>query len=95
MGTDSPVINALSTDEWPLMTIASVAIFSPGRTTNSSPTANALIGIWISWPSRRTVASLAPILSRAVTARPALSFARDSAYRPASRNVVTVTATSK
>ena len=78
-GTDSPVINALSTLESPVTTTASVAIFSPGRTTNSSPTARALIGMLTSLPSRRTVASLAPILSRAVTAWPARSLARLSA----------------
>ena len=79
IGTDSPVIRALSTDDAPDSTTASVAIRSPGRTTNSSPTCNCPIGMSTSRPSRKTVASLAPSLSRAVTASPARSFARDSA----------------
>ena len=39
-GMDSPVTSEESTAELPSTTTPSAAIFSPGRTTNSSPTAN-------------------------------------------------------
>ena len=44
-GTDSPVSMEASTAEVPETTTPSVAIFSPGRTTNSSPTARSSTGI--------------------------------------------------
>ena len=52
-GTDSPVSMEASTAEVPSTTTPSVAIFSPGRTTNSSPTARSSIGMRVSAPSRQ------------------------------------------
>ena len=51
-------------------TTPSVAIFSPGRTTNSSPTASCSTGIRTSAPSRSTATSLAPSDSSARSAAP-------------------------
>ena len=50
-GTDSPVSSDSSIAERPSSTMPSVAIFSPGRTTNRSPTASCSIGIRRSSPS--------------------------------------------
>ena len=44
MGTASPVIIDASTADAPETTTPSVAIFSPGRTTNTSPTASSAYG---------------------------------------------------
>ncbi len=70
-GTDSPVSIEASTAEVPATTVPSVAIFSPGRTTNSSPTARSVIGMRVSAPSRSTATSFAPSSSRARSAAPA------------------------
>ena len=94
-GADSPVIAEVSSALAPSVTVPSVATRSPGRTTNTSPTASSDAGIPISTPSRSTVASLAPSDSSARSAAPAERLARVSAYRPASRNTVTAAATSK
>ncbi len=70
-GRDSPVSMDASTAEVPDTTRPSVAIFSPGRTTNSSPTARSAIAMRCSVPSRNTATSLAPSSSRARSAAPA------------------------
>ena len=74
-GTDSPVTRDASTAELPSITRPSVAIFSPGRTTMTSPTWSSSAGILVSLPLRRTVASLAPRFSRALSASPAFCLA--------------------
>ena len=94
-GTDSPVSIDASTALLPVTTTPSVAIFSPGRTTNSSPTTSWSAGIRISVPFRRTATSFAPSSSRARNAAPERRFARPSKYRPARMNVVTPAATSR
>ncbi|MPM67994.1 hypothetical protein SDC9_114920 [bioreactor metagenome] len=77
-GTDSPVSIEASTADVPATTTPSVAIFSPGRTTNSSPTRRSSIGIRTSAPSRSTATSFAPSSSRARSAAPARRFDRFS-----------------
>ncbi len=77
-GTDSPVSIEASTAEAPSTTVPSVAIFSPGRTTNRSPTASCATGIRTSLPPRRTATSLAPSSSRAFRAAPAFRLERAS-----------------
>jgi hypothetical protein len=81
-GTDSPVSIEASTAELPSSTTPSVAIFSPGRTTNLIPTASSSVGIRSSTgpaaPSRRTATSLAPSSSSAFSAAPARRFERAS-----------------
>ena len=77
-GTSSPVSIEVSTAELPEVMTPSVAIFSPGRTTNSSPTASCSTGIRTSVPSRSTTTSLAPSDSSARSAAPARRFARAS-----------------
>ena len=98
-GTDSPVSMDASTADVPDTTVPSVATFSPGRTTNRSPTASWPTGIrvsvWPEGPSRRTPTSLAPMSSSARRAAPEVRFARASKYRPATMNVVTTEATSR
>ena len=64
-GTDSPVIIDSSTADAPETTTPSVATFSPGRTTNSSPTTSAVMGSRRSTPPRSTATSDAPSVSRA------------------------------
>ena len=70
-GTDSPVTMEVSTAEAPSTISPSVAIFSPGRTTNSSPTCNASTGMRVSTPPRSTATSLAPSSSSDRSAAPA------------------------
>ena len=70
-GTDSPVIIAISRADSPETTTPSVATFSPGRTTNESPTDSSSTGIVTSVPSRSTATSLAPSSSNAQSAAPA------------------------
>ena len=77
-GTGSPVSIEVSTAELPDSTTPSVAIFSPGRTTNRSPTSSCPAGIRASVPSRSTATSLAPSDSSARSAAPARRFARAS-----------------
>ncbi len=74
-GTDSPVTSEASTADEPSMTTPSVAIFSPGRTTTTSPTRSRSAGTLNSSPSRSTAASLAPRSSRALRASPAFRLA--------------------
>ena len=64
-GTGSPVSIDRSTAEKPSSTIPSVAIFSPGRTTNRSPATSSSTGTTTSWSSRSTRASLALSSKRA------------------------------
>ncbi len=99
-GTGSPVSSEVSTALVPDTTTPSVAIFSPGRTANSSPTASRSTGTRRSTrrpsgPVTSRATSFAPRSSRARSASPARRRERCSAYRPASRNVVTTAATSK
>ena len=63
------------------MTIPSVATFSPGRTTNSSPTASCAAGTRTSCPAR--------------SAAPDRRFARASRCRPSRTSTVTPAATSR
>ena len=77
-GIGSPVSMEVSTAELPDSTTPSVAIFSPGRTTNRSPARSCGAGILVSVPSRSTATSLAPSDSSARSAAPARRFARAS-----------------
>ena len=77
-GTGSPVSSEASIADVPSSTTPSVAIFSPGRTTNRSPTASWSIGMRTSAPSRRTATSLAPSSSSARSAAPERRLARAS-----------------
>ena len=77
-GTGSPVSIDVSTAELPAITVPSADIFSPGRTTNSSPTRSCPTGTLSSRPSLSTVACFAPRSSSARRAAPALRFARAS-----------------
>jgi hypothetical protein len=77
-GIASPVTSEASTAELPSATTPSVAIFSPGRTTNSSPAASSLTATRCSPPSRRTATVLAPSAAGAVSAEPDRSLARAS-----------------
>ena len=96
-GTDSPVSMEASTADVPRSTTPSVAIFSPGRTTNRSPTARVSTGTRVSvTPSGpSTATSLAPSSSRARRAAPARRLDRCSKNRPARMNVVTPAAASR
>jgi hypothetical protein len=94
-GTDSPVSMLASTAEVPSTTTPSVAIFSPGRTTNRSPTASWWTGTRSSRSPRRTATSLAPSSNSARSAAPARRLARASKNRPARMNTVTPAATSR
>ncbi len=94
-GTDSPVSIEASTAELPSTTVPSVAIFSPGRTTNSIPTASRATGSLVSRPSSRTATSLTPSPSRACRAAPARRFERASSQRPSRISVVTAAAVSR
>ena len=94
-GTLSPVTRLRSTAEAPATTTPSVAIFSPGRTTNSSPTRRLSAGTRTSTPSRRSETSLAPRSSRARRAEPARCRARASNHRPTLRKVTSAAATSR
>ena len=94
-GIDSPVTSDVSMAELPSTTTPSVAIFSPGRTTNRSPAASSSTGTRCSAPSRSTATVLAPRAASAVRAEPDRSRARASRYRPASTAVVTPAATSR
>ena len=80
---------------WPSVTMPSVAIFSPGRTTKMSPTTNCSVGIRISVCSLNTATSLAPMSISARRAAPDCFLARASKYRPASMKTVTAAATSR
>ena len=77
-GTASPVSSEASIAELPSVTTPSVATFSPGRTTNRSPTTSAPARTRASTPPRRTATSLAPRSSSARSAAPELDFARAS-----------------
>ena len=94
-GTDSPVSMDSSTAEWPSTTTPSVAIFSPGLTTNISPTASLLIGIRCVAPSTSTETSFAPMSNNARNASELRPFARVSNHRPNSRNTITMPTDSK
>ena len=94
-GTDSPVSMEASTAEVPATTTPSVAIFSPGRTTNSWPAVSCSTGILVSTPSRRRETSLAPISSSDRRAEPACWRERASIQRPSSRKEMIATAASK
>ena len=54
-GTGSPVIIEVSTADEPTITLASVAIRSPGLVRKRSPTRSSAIGTISSWPSRMTL----------------------------------------
>ncbi|CAB4883970.1 unannotated protein [freshwater metagenome] len=95
-GTLSPVTSDWSTAEVPDSTMPSVAIFSPGRTTNRWPTTRASIGVRTSSPfGLSSETSFAPSSTSARSADPARDFARASRYRPARMNTTTAEATSR
>ena len=99
-GTDSPVSREASTAEDPAITVPSVAIFSPGRTRNSSPGSRSSTGICTSrvvprLSVRSRVAVRAPKLSRVRRASEERVRVRCSTARPISRNKVTIDAESK
>ena len=71
-----------STAERPVSMVPSVATFSPGRTTTSSPTTTSAIGTSSSWPLRTTRAVLACRPIRALMAADVLSLARLSSTLP-------------
>ncbi len=77
-GTDSPVSIDSSTADIPSVTRPSAGIFSPGRTTTTSPGTSCATGTRCSVPSRRITASLAPSSSRARRASPDCRLARTS-----------------
>ena len=94
-GTGSPVSIDASTAERPSSTTPSVAIFSPGRTTNRSPGWTRSTGTTTSCPSRRSRASFAPSSRSARIAAPARPRARVSRNRPRRISVVITAPTSK
>src|SRR5882757_7650529 len=95
-GTLSPVIIDRSNAEAPRSMTPSVATFSPGRTTNRSPTRNWAASTRRSMPSGSSrVTSFAPRANSSRMAAPARRFDRASAQRPNKRNVVTAAETSK
>ena len=77
-GTASPVSMEASIADVPRTTTPSVATRSPGRTTNSCPTASSSTGTRTSPPSRSTATSRAPRSSSARSASPARRLARFS-----------------
>ena len=94
-GTGSPVSIDWSTADEPSTTTPSVAIFSPGRTANTSPTASCSTGTSTSSPPRSTRASFAPSSSKERIASPDCPRARSSSQRPSRISVVITAATSK
>ena len=91
---DSPVSNELSTALLPETTIPSVAIRSPGRTSNSSPICRFSIEEISGNPPRIIVTSLAPSESNVDKALLARRFARVSRYLPRTTKRITPPATS-
>ena len=89
MSVDASMLDA------PSMTTPSAAMISPGRTTIMSPTRINTASIVTSSPSRKIVAVRAPNASNARNASPARRLALASKYLPASKKIVTATATSK
>ncbi len=77
-GSDSPVRSERSTALDPSTTTPSVAIRSPGRTTNSSPARRSRMGIRRSTPSRTTATSFAARSRSAARAAPDARAARAS-----------------
>ena len=73
-GTDSPVSMEASIAELPEVIVPSVAIFSPGRTTNSSPTVSSSMETRSSCSFRSTETSFAPSSSSARRARAGAAF---------------------
>ena len=67
----------------PSVTMPSVAIFSPGRTTKMSPTTNCSVGIRISVCSLNTATSLAPMSISARRGCTRLLLGAGFEYRPA------------
>ncbi len=94
-GTGSPVSIDASTADAPDSTTPSTAIFSPGRTTNRSPTARLAAATRTSRPSRSSIASLAPSEASARSAAPERRLARASKYRPSRISTVTPAAASR
>ena len=94
-GRDSPVSMDSSTAEVPDTTTPSVAMRSPGRTTNCSPTCSCSIGMRTSWESRRTATSFAPRLRSSCNACEERPFARASNQRPSSKKTITMAEVSR
>ena len=93
-GSDSPVINELSTELLPETTTPSVATRSPGTTTNSSPISKFSTGIRAVNPPRITLTSLTFRAKSAESALLARRFARVSRNLPRMTKVTTPAATS-
>ena len=95
-GTLSPVSIDISTDDDPSMTTPSVAIRSPGATTNTSSTCSESTSTMLVVPSPRRTSTASPtVSSRAFTASPMRRFDRCSNHLPASTIATVVDATSK
>ncbi len=94
-GMDSPVSMDSSREERPSVMTPSVGIFSPGRTTITSPGMSRSTGIVRSPPSRTTRASLAPSRSRLAMALDARPFALASNAFPRVMRVTIIPAVSK
>ena len=67
-GTDSPVSADSLTALVPSTTTPSTGMFSPGRTTNRSPTCTCSTGTSVSCPSRQSTAVLGASFSRLLSA---------------------------
>ncbi len=78
IGTLSPVSSEASIAEVPSSTTPSVAIFSPGRARNRSPTSSRSTAMRSSAPLRSTTTSLAPRSNNACSAAPVRRLARAS-----------------
>ena len=91
-GTDSPVSIETSTADDPSTTTPSVAILSPGRTTNREPTCNCSTAISSPDSSR---AVRAPSSRSARSAPDDRRLARVSKYLPSNSSAVTTVAVSK
>ena len=81
-GVNSPVKKELFTVLKPEITVPSVAIFSPGFTTNMSPICNSVIGMSFISPFLLISTSDADNLNNSESAEPAFRLALCSKYRP-------------
>ena len=94
-GIDSPVSIDSSTLVCPSVTLPSVGIFSPGRTTTSSETMMLSAGISTSLPSRITCATAGLRSSRRRTAAEDFFLMISSMYLPSSTKAMMTADTSK
>ena len=94
-GMLSPVSAASLTAVWPSSTTPSTGMFSPGRTTNTSPFFTWAMGTTCSCPSRTTVAVLGASFIRLFSASVVLPLERASSILPTVISVRIVPADSK